>query len=112
MLAIAESPDAIGTRDVSGRPRLSAAAGAKSREEPGQERPGAALNREHGSDEPFGANSRLKRWPARSARRQAKSELAQVRAHHGYIATGPARVNSPQVRPAHLGLILRTRRVP
>jgi len=28
-----------------------------------------------------------------------------------YIATGPAHVNSPQVRPAHLGLILRTRRV-
>jgi hypothetical protein len=28
-----------------------------------------------------------------------------------YIATGPARVNSPQVRTAHLGLILRTRRV-
>src|SRR6267154_941431 len=97
MLAIAETPDAMGTRGVSGRPLLSAAAGAKSREEPGQERPRAALKREHGSDEPFEANSGRKLWPARSARREAKSELAQVRDHHGFVlATGPARVNLPQ----------------
>jgi hypothetical protein len=35
-------------------------------------------------------------YPARSARREAKSELAQVRAHRGFcdIATGPERVNA------------------
>src|SRR5580704_18606374 len=48
MLAIAETPDAIGTRDVSGRPLLSAVAGAKSRVKPDQERPRAGLKREHG----------------------------------------------------------------
>jgi hypothetical protein len=48
MFAIAGTPDAIGTRDVSARPLLSAAAGAKSRKELGQERPRAALKREHG----------------------------------------------------------------
>ena len=37
-----------GTR--AGRPLLLVAAGAKSREEPGQERPKTALEREHGSD--------------------------------------------------------------
>jgi hypothetical protein len=97
MLAMAGTPDAIGTRDVSGRPLLSAAAGAKSREEPSQERPRAALKREHGkhgSDEPFGRTQDESEQPARSARRHAKSELAQIRAHHGLgLATGPARVN-------------------
>ena len=63
MLAMAGTLDASATRDVSGRPLLSAAAGAKSREEPGEERPRAALKREHGSDEPFGANSKRKRMP-------------------------------------------------
>src|SRR5712671_788678 len=80
------TPDAIATRDVIGRPLLSAAAGAKSREEPGQERPRAALKREHGkhgSDEPFGRTRDESKWPARLARRDAKSELAQVCAHHG-----------------------------
>src|SRR5580692_3830519 len=74
----------LATRNVSGRPLLSAVAGAKSREGPGQERHKAALKREHGSDEPFGANSRRSEWPARSARRGAKSELAQVRAHDDF----------------------------
>ena len=84
----------LGTRDVSGRPQLSAAAGAKSREEAGQERPGAGLKREHGSDEPFGRTRDEAEWPARSARREAKSELAQIRAHHGFVlATRSARVN-------------------
>jgi len=54
MLAMAATPDAIGTRDVSGRPLISEAAGAKSREEPGQERPRSALKRGYGSDEPSG----------------------------------------------------------
>jgi hypothetical protein len=35
---MAGTPDAIGPRDVGGRPLLLAAAGAKSREEPGQEK--------------------------------------------------------------------------
>src|SRR6266850_3249669 len=84
MLAMAGTPDAIGTRDASGRPLLSAAAGAKSREEPGQERPRAALKREHGSDEPFGANSRRKPMAGAISAPRGKSELAQVRAHHGF----------------------------
>src|ERR1700676_902225 len=100
MLATAGTPDAIGTRDVSGRRLLSAAAGAKSREEPGQERPRAALMREHGSDEPFGANSRRKRMPARSARRGAKSELAQVRAHHSFVPSDRIRARQLKRRPA------------
>ena len=70
---------------VGGRPLLSATAGAKSREEPGQERPRAALKREHGSDEPFGQTQDESEQPARLARREAKSELAQVRAHHGFV---------------------------
>src|SRR5712671_5424289 len=79
---------------VSCRPQLSAAAGAKSREEPGQERPRAGLKREHGSDEPFGRTRYDSKSPARLARRGAKSELAQIRAHHGFVlATRFARVN-------------------
>src|ERR1700693_6183666 len=84
----------LGTRDVSGRPQLSAAAGAKSREEPGQERPRAGLKREHGSDEPFGRTRYDSKSPARLARREAKSELAQICAHHGFVlATRSSRVN-------------------
>src|SRR5260221_433380 len=84
----------LGTRDVSGRPQLSAAAGAKSPEEPGQERPRAGLKREHGSDEPFGRTRYDSKSPARLARREAKSELAQIRVHHGFVlATRSARVN-------------------
>src|SRR4051812_17067423 len=30
-------------------------------------------------------------WPARSARREAKSELAQVRAHHGFVPSDRTR---------------------
>jgi len=100
---------------VSGRPLLSEAAGAKSREEPGQERPKAGLKREHGSARAFRCELETKaEWPARSARQEAKSELAQVRAHHGVVHSDrtSAPSNSPQVRPAHLGQILRTRQVP
>jgi hypothetical protein len=60
MLGMAETPDAMGTRDLSARPLLSAAAGAKSREEPGQERASAALKWEHEkhvSNELFRSNS-------------------------------------------------------
>src|SRR5258708_2116590 len=79
---------------VSCRPQLSAAAGAKSREEPGQERPRAGLKREHGSDEPFGRTRYDSKTPARLARREAKSQLAQLRAHHGFVlATRSASVN-------------------
>ena len=82
---MAGTPEEIGTQDASGRPQLSAAAGAKSREERNQERTKAALNREygkHGSDEPFGRTRDKSEQPARSARQDAKSELAQVCAHH------------------------------
>src|SRR5258708_35430214 len=108
MLAMADLLMRLRRGIVNGRPLLSATAGAKSREEPGQERPRAAWKMEHGSDKPFERTRYDSKSPARLARREAKSELAQIRAHHGlYIATGPASVNSPQVRPAHLGPILR-----
>ena len=100
MLAIAETPDAIGTRDVSARPLLSAAAGAKSREEPGQERPRATWKREHGSDEPFGRTQDESERPARLARREAKSELAQVRAHHGFVHSGRTRARQRASSPS------------
>jgi hypothetical protein len=100
----------LATRNVSGRPLLSAVAGAKSREGPGQERHKAALKREHGSDEPFGANSRRSEWPARSARRGAKSELAQVRAHDDFEHSDRTQRASTrfQVRPEHLARISHT----
>src|SRR5258706_10266093 len=102
MLAMAELLMRLRRGIVGGRPLLSATAGAKSREEPGQERPRAALKREHGSDEPFGRTQDQSERPARLARREAKSELARVRAHHGlYIATRLARVNPPPLRPAN-----------
>src|SRR5260370_41913353 len=75
MLAMAGAPDEIGTRDVSGWPLLSAAAGAKSREEPSEERPRA------GSDEAFGANSGRKRIAGAVSATGGLSELAQV---HGF----------------------------
>src|SRR5882757_11237187 len=108
MLAIAEIPDAIGIRDVSGRPLLSAAAGAKSREEPGRERPRAASRREHGKhgrDKPFGRTRDESKWPARLARRDAKSELAQVCAHHGseHSDGTPGASTRLKVRRAYLG---------
>src|SRR5882762_3937344 len=104
MLAMAVTPDAIGTRDASDRPLLSAAAGAKSREEPGQERPKAALNTEHGehaSNEPSGrtrdeSNGRR----GQRAGMLSRSWLRFVLMMTLNIATGPARVNAPQVRPA------------
>jgi hypothetical protein len=43
-----------GTRDLRARPPLSAAAGAKSREQPGQERRRAAVERGHVRNEPWG----------------------------------------------------------
>src|ERR1700704_4677635 len=105
MLAMAGTPDAIGTQHVSGRPQLSAAAGAKSREEPRQERPRAAWKREHGSEEPFGRTQDESERPARLARREAKSELAQVRAHHGFVHSDRTRArqrastsNAPSMR--------------
>src|SRR5205823_408956 len=81
-------------RGTCGRPLLSAAAGAKSREEPGHERARAASKTDHGkhgSDEPFGRTRDESEQPARSARRDAKSELAQVRAHHGFEHSERAR---------------------
>src|SRR5258705_4320421 len=95
MLTMAGTPDAMGTRDASGRPQLSAAAGAKSREKCGQEIPRAALKRKHGSTRPFGrTRDDYSESPARLARREAKSESARVRAHHGLVlATTPSRVN-------------------
>src|SRR4051795_364994 len=80
------TPDVMGTRDVSGRLLLSTAAGAKSREEPGQERPRVASNMEygeHGRNEPSGRTRDESKWPTRSARRDAKSKLAQIRSHDG-----------------------------
>jgi hypothetical protein len=110
---MAGTHDAIGTWDVSGRPLLLAAAGAKSREEP---RPRAASRREHGKHErnkPFGRTRDESERPARLARRDAKSELAQVCAHHCFnVATGPTRVNTPRIHLAHLGLILPHESVP
>src|SRR6266481_5235430 len=100
MLATAGAPDAMGTRDVSARPLLSAAAGAKSREEPGQERPRAAWKREHGSDEPFGRTQDESERPARLARREAKSELAQIRAHHGFVHSDRTRTRQRASSPS------------
>src|ERR1700736_4802047 len=104
MLATAGTPDAIGTGDVSGRQLLSAAAGAKSREQHGQERPRAALKREHGSDEPFRANARRKANGRRGQRAGmlSRSWLRFVLTTPLSIATRPARVNASAVLPARL----------
>jgi hypothetical protein len=39
-------------------------------------------------------------WPARSARRDAKSELAQVRAHHGFVRSGRTRTRQLASSPS------------
>src|SRR5260370_13974599 len=98
MLAMAGTPNTTATRNLSGRPLLSAAAGAKSREAPGQEGPKAALKREHGRNEPFRANSRRKRMVRRGqhAGGLSRSWLRFVLITTLYIAAGHARVNSPQ----------------
>jgi hypothetical protein len=94
---------------VSGRPLLSAAAGAKSREEPGQERPRTALKREHGSDKPFGANSRRKRNGRRGqrARRLSRSWLRFVLI--GFVHSGRTRARQLEVRPAEADIAARRR---
>src|SRR5258708_2317496 len=107
MLAIAETPDAIWTRDVSGRPLLSAVARAKAREEPDQERPRAGLKREH-----------VKHWAtsllgelgtkANSRRGQragmlSRSWLRFVLITALSIATGRRARQHLKVRRAHLG---------
>src|SRR5258706_11513478 len=91
MLAMAELLMRLRRGIVSCRPLLSATAGAKSRGERGQERPRAAWKREHGSDEPFGRTQDESERPARLARREAKSELAQIRPHHGFVHRGRTR---------------------
>jgi len=39
-------------------------------------------------------------WPARSARRDAKSELAQVRAHHGFVHSDRTRARQLASSPS------------
>src|ERR1700676_1888035 len=114
MLAMAGTPKTIATRNVGGRPLLSAAAGAKSRETRGQEGPKAALKREHGRKRTFPGELETKANGRRGQRAGmlSRSWLRFVLIVALNLATGPARVNSPQVRPAHLGLILPHESVP
>jgi hypothetical protein len=102
MLAIAETRDAIAMWDISGRPPLSAAAGAKSHEGPSQERPRAALTREAGNTGTTNLSGELE-TTANNRRDQragmlSRSWLRFVLITALNIATGPAHVNSPHVQ--------------
>jgi hypothetical protein len=91
---------------VSGRPLLSAVAGAKSREEPGQERPKAGLKRKHGkhwaTNLPGELGTKANTRRGQRAGMLSRSWLRFVLITVLNIANGLAGVNSPKVRPLSL----------